>query len=112
MNQVFYPNPSYLGMPNNEMITNNYRNSNAIPITNTKIMSLYEMLQNNCNKHVTVYLSFPSSVDWRDVKISGVIEDACQEYIIIREPKTGIWKIILNKYINYIETEEKPKIDI
>ena len=51
-------------------------------------------------------LSFPDSVEWKDKIFTGVVEQAGRDHLIISDPSTGKWYLILMIYLNYVEFEE------
>lgn len=127
MNTNYYSNPTYpnLGasglqatamggvasMPSNN--TNNSSNNNLANIQATNNMLELEqsyienILRLNKGKLATFYFSFPDSVDWRDKTFTGIIEAAGRDHIIISDPKTGRWYLLLMIYLNYVDFDEK-----
>lgn len=127
MNTNYYSNPTYpnLGasglqatamggvasMPSNN--TNNSSNNNLASIQATNNMLELEqsyienILRLNKGKLATFYFSFPDSVDWRDKTFTGIIEAAGRDHIIISDPKTGRWYLLLMIYLNYVDFDEK-----
>ena len=65
------------------------------------------ILRLNRGKQVEVYASYPDSNDWRDHVFSGIIEQSGRDHIILSDPKTGAWYLILMIYVNYIKSSEK-----
>ena len=65
------------------------------------------ILRLNRGKIATFYFSFPDSVDWRDKTFTGIIEAAGRDHIIISDPNTGKWHLLLMIYLNYVDFEEK-----
>ena len=127
MNQNYYSNPTYpiLGEtgfqatamggvasnPSNNTL-NVSNNNNALMQASNNMLSLEQsyienILRLNRGKVVTLYFSYPDSVDWRDKIYTGVIEAAGRDHIIISDPKTGRWYLLLMIYLNYVDFEEK-----
>lgn len=127
MNTNYYPNPTY---PNNNISgvqfiqsggiasnpsnnTNNISNNNLATIqANNNMLALEQsyienILRLNRGKLATFYLSYPDSVDWRDKTYTGIIEAAGRDHIIISDPKSGNWYLLLMIYLNYVEFDEK-----
>ncbi len=109
MNNSFnsnYPGtPLYTGnstTPNQQNAPNYY----DIPFEQSYIENILRL--NKGNK-VTVYMTFPDSNDWRDKKFSGVIEQSGRDHIILSNPTTGKWELLLMIYVNYIEFDERIK---
>lgn len=64
------------------------------------------LLKRNQGKLATFYMSYPDSVEWRDRKFTGIIEDSGRDYALLSEPDTGKWWLLWLVYINYVEFGE------
>ena len=96
MNGLYFPNSTW--QENNELKDNN---KNEIRDFNDNYLE--NILKNNKSKKIKVYCSFPNN----DNKLfEGILEDLGNDYLIISEPSTGKWNIIMTNYLNYIEFEE------
>ena len=127
MNTNYYPNPSFPNANSNgvqmnsmksvasqpSITTANQSNNNLAQISATNNMLDIEqsyienILRLNKGKLATFYLSFPDSVEWRDKTFTGIIEAAGRDHIIISDPKTGRWYLLLMIYLNYVGFDEK-----
>lgn len=127
MNGNYFANPSYPnigpnpvqftqsgGVASNPSMTTNNSSNNAAAImqANNNMLALEQsyienILRLNKGKLATFYMSFPDSVDWRDKIYTGIIEAAGRDHIIISDPKTGNWYLLLMIYLNYVEFDEK-----
>lgn len=126
MNTNYYNNPTYPAMNqaglSNEMshITQTPNNTGIIQnsgFTNIKEASdgmlsieqsyIENILRLNRGKLATLYFSFPDSVEWRDKTFTGIIEAAGRDHIIVSDPKTGRWYLLLMIYLNYVDFDEK-----
>ena len=65
------------------------------------------ILRLNKGKKVDVYMTFPDSNEWRDLKFSGIVEQAGRDHIIISNPTNGEWYLLLTIYIDYFKFYEK-----
>ena len=65
------------------------------------------ILRLNRGKQVEVYASYPDSTEWRDRIFSGIIEQSGRDHIILSDPKTGDWYLILIIYVNFIKFDER-----
>ncbi len=98
-------------------MNNGYYNPNfpsAINPTNESLEDLpfeqsyvENILRLNKGKVASFYLSFPDSNEWRDKIFTGVVEQAARDHVVISDPKTGKWYILLSIYINFIVFDEK-----
>lgn len=93
-----------------------YSDGNAVPnqqnqmnFQNTVFEQSYieNILRLNRGKQVEVYASYPDSSDWRDMVFRGIIEQSGRDHIILSDPKTGEWYLILLIYVNYIKSGER-----
>lgn len=64
------------------------------------------LLKQNQGKLATFYMSYPDSIEWRDRKFTGIIEDAGRDYALLSEPNTGKWWLLWLVYINFVEFNE------
>ena len=127
MNTNYYSNPMYpnvnsegfnatlsngiASIPNNTTINSSNQN-NALMQSNNNMLALEQsyienILRLNKGKLATLYFSFPDSVEWRDKTFTGIIEAAGRDHIIVSDPKTGRWYLLLMIYLNYVDCEEK-----
>lgn len=65
------------------------------------------ILRLNRGKQVEVYASYPDSTEWRDKVFKGIIERSGRDHLILSDPSTGEWYLILMIYINYIKSNER-----
>ena len=65
------------------------------------------ILRLNKGKKVTAYVSFSDSVEWRDKKFTGIIEQAGRDHLILSNPENGKWYLILMIYLDYVEFDER-----
>lgn len=80
--------------------------NNEIPFEQSYIENILRL--NKGNK-VTVYMTFPDSTEWRDKKFTGIIEQSGRDHIILSDPTTGKWELLLMIYVDYIEFDERIK---
>ena len=102
MNYNTYPgSPLYTGntvTPNQE-----YAPKVDIPFEQSYIENI---LRVNKGKLINIYMTFPDSVEWRDKVVTGILEQSGKDHIIISDPKTGKWQLLLMIYVSYITFEE------
>lgn len=56
----------------------------------------------NKGKKIKVYITIKDSNEFKDKDIEGILENGCNNYIILSNPSNGEWYLIPNKYINFI----------
>lgn len=98
MNNNYYPN------------LNGYPNQEYAPTAGNMGQEqsyIENILRLNKGKLGKFYCSFPDSMEWRDTAFTGIIEQAGRDHLIISNPNTGKWYLILLVYLNYAEFDEK-----
>jgi spore germination protein Q len=110
MNNNYYPNPMFPGSnmqmatPNQQTAPSIEQNINNLQVTEQSYIE--NILRLNKGKVAKFYMSYPDSVEWRDKIFTGVIEQAGRDHIIISDPNTGLWHLLLIIYLNYVDFEE------
>ena len=106
MNGNYYSNPTF---PGNEYVNPNVKEPEFVPIDDVPMQQSYieNILRHNKGKRAKLYVSFPDSNEWRDKVFDGIIEQAGRDHIIISDPKTGKWFLVLMIYLDYVEFEER-----
>lgn len=102
VNQTGFPgNPIYSGssVPN-QQTQMNYN----VPAEQSYIENILRL---NRGKKVEIYASYPDSDEWRNKVFSGIIEQSGRDHIILSDPKTGDWYLILIIYVNFIKFDER-----
>lgn len=100
MNGSYYKNPDfmpYLNFERDESVE-------ELPMEQSYIENI---LRNNKGKKIKAYVSFPDSINWKDKIFTGIIEQAGRDHLIISDPTTGKWYMILMIYLDYVEFDEK-----
>lgn len=110
MNNGYYTNPMFPGnaippgVPNQQTAPSIEQNIiNAQPGEQSYIENILRL---NKGKVAKFYMSYPDSIEWRDKIFNGIIEAAGRDHIIISDPNTGLWHLLLIIYLNYVEFEE------
>ncbi len=104
---TFPGTPLYTGgnaVPNQETAAN-YQN--VVPDTDFEQSYIENILRLNRGKQVEVYASYPDSTEWRDKVFKGIVEQSGRDHIILSDPTTGDWYLILMIYVNYIKFNER-----
>lgn len=77
---------------------------NELPMEQSYIENILRM---NKGKRIAAYFSFSDSVEWRDRKFVGIVEQAGRDHLILSDPNTGKWYLIPMIYLDYIEFDER-----
>lgn len=98
MNSNFYGN----GFNNNSLVNGNNGQSY------TEEQSYIEnILRLNKGKKVNVHMTFPDSNEFRDREFTGIIEQSGKDHIVLSDPSTGKWLLLLMIYVDFITFDEK-----
>jgi spore germination protein Q len=108
MNGSYYQNPMFnndlSGRPADTFIPPN--NNASLPMEQSYVENILRL---NKGKKATAFVSFPDSINWKDKMFTGIIEQAGRDHLIMSDPSTGKWYLILMIYLDYVEFDEKIK---
>lgn len=105
LNSNFQGTPLYSGniaTPNQSMAPTNM--DEYIPDEQSYIENI---LRVNKGKRVSVYQSFADAGEWKDRIFTGIIEQSGRDHIILSDPNTGNWYLLLMIYVNFIKFDEE-----
>ncbi len=99
---VFPGQPIY----NNGTVTPNQQTAPTIdmPFEQSYIENILRM---NKGKKVNVHMTFPDSEQFKDREFSGIVEQSGRDHIILSDPSTGKWFLLLMIYVDFITFDEK-----
>ena len=110
MNNNYLNNNNYQGTPlySNTGIT---PNQSTAPTTNNEYIPdeqsyIENILRVNRGKKASVYQSFADANNWKDRIFTGIIEQSGRDHIILSDPQTGKWYLLLMIYVNFVEFDE------
>ena len=103
MNGSYYKNAMYNANFDHIRPADNF-GGDDIPMEQSYVENILRL---NKGKKVNVYMSYSDSVEWRDKMYSGIIEQAGRDHLIISDPSTGKWYLLLMIYLDYVEFSEK-----
>jgi len=101
---IFPQTPMYQGNVTNQTppMNMNY-NTNTLPLEQSYIENILRL---NKGKQVRVHMTFPDSNEFRDREFNGIIEQSGRDHIILSEPSTGKWQLLLMIYVDFITFDE------
>ena len=106
MNNTFFnPNLSNNIPPNTNTANipmSNY--TNDLPLEQSYIENILRL---NKGKQVRIHMTFPDSEEFKDREFVGIIEQSGRDHIILSDPTTGKWYLLLTIYVDFITFEEK-----
>lgn len=108
MNGSYYQNPMFNSDLNSVRPADTFvsPSNGNLPLEQSYIENILRL---NKGKKATVFVSFSDSVEWRDKKFTGIIEQAGRDHLVLSDPNTGKWYLILMIYLDYVEFDEKIK---
>ena len=65
------------------------------------------ILRVNKGKKVSIYQSFADAGEWKDRIFTGIIEQSGRDHIILSDPTTGNWYLLLMIYVDFIKFDEE-----
>lgn len=65
------------------------------------------ILRLNKGKQVRVHYTVPDSEEFKDREFAGIVEQSGRDHIILSEPSTGKWYLLLMIYVDFITFDEK-----
>ena len=89
-----YFNPNYMTPANEE----------ELPMEQSYVENILRL---NKGKVASIYMTFPDSSEWQNKIFTGVVEQAARDHVVLSDPKTGKWYLLLSIYMNYIVFDEK-----
>ena len=113
MNNGYYQNSVFPGTPlNNSSIPNqqsvpSYEMTQANVNPTTSEQSYIEnILRLNRGKKARFHITVPGSKEWQDRVFEGIIEQSGRDHIIVSNPSTGEWYLILMIYLDFVTFDE------
>lgn len=106
MNNNYYnPNMSNITPDNNfANYASSINDSNVLPQEESYVENI---LRQNKGKIASFYMTYTDSNEWRDRIFTGVVEQAARDHIVISDPKTGKWYLLLTIYLDFIVFDEE-----
>ena len=93
--------PPYLNIPNPTQ-----NNTNTVPATPPVPQYAENIFTMNRGKKVTVYFSYPDSIEWRDRTFTGTILESGRDYLLLKDENNRI-SLLWLVYINFAIFEDE-----
>lgn len=110
MNGNYYQNPVFPGVglnnntvPNQQTVTS-YEQMQASSLEEQSYIE--NILRLNRGKKARFHITVPGSKEWQDRVFNGIIEQSGKDHIIVSNPETGEWYLILMIYLDFVTFEE------
>nr|WP_257008408.1 spore coat protein GerQ [Bacillus sp. FJAT-45350] len=69
------------------------------------------ILRLNRGKMATVYLTYENNPEWNAMVLRGIVREAGRDHIIISDPETGRWYLLLMVNLDYVTFDEEIEYD-
>lgn len=93
------PTPTY----DQTQLPNAMYNAGLIPDEQSYIENILRL---NRGKKAKFHVTVPGSIEWQDRVFEGIIEQSGKDHIIVSNPNTGEWYLILMIYLDFVTFEE------
>lgn len=88
-------------------------NQSTAPNYNTNIPSEQSYVENilrlNKGKKAKLHVTVPGSKEWQDRVFEGIIEQSGRDHVIMSNPNTGEWYLVLMIYLDFVTFDEPIK---
>lgn len=118
MNNNYYPNqfpgtsinssnipytiPNQQSVPSYEMSQKS--NNLSLPEEQSYIENILRL---NRGKMAKFHITVPGSIEWQDRVFTGIIEQSGRDHIIVSNPNTKEWYLILMIYLDFVTFDEE-----
>ena len=112
MNNGYYQNPVFPGVGlNNNTVPNqqsvpSYETNKNNTMFDEEQSYIENILRLNAGKKAKLHVTVPGSKEWQDRVFEGIIEQSGRDHIIMSNPQTGEWYLVLMIYLDFVTFEE------
>ena len=108
MNGNYYQNPVF---PGQGLMNNTIPNQQTVPSLQNQMdideqSYIENILRLNKGKKARFHITVPGSKEWQDRVFNGIIEQSGKDHIIVSNPETGEWYLILMIYLGFVTFDE------
>lgn len=112
---AYYPNPNYQPQTTNNMNSSSVPTYDQTQLPNAMYPTsgtldeqsyIENILRLNRGKKAKFHVTVPGSVEWQDRVFEGIIEQSGKDHLIVSNPNTGEWYLILMIYLDFVTFEE------
>ncbi len=108
MNGNYYQNPVF---PGQGLMNNTVPNQQTVPSLQNQMdideqSYIENILRLNKGKKARFHITVPGSKEWQDRVFNGIIEQSGKDHIIVSNPETGEWYLILMIYLDFVTFDE------
>lgn len=112
MNGSYYQGNAFPGVGlNNNTVPNqqsvpSYETNKNNTIFDEEQSYIENILRLNAGKKAKLHVTVPGSKEWQDRVFEGIIEQSGRDHIIMSNPQTGEWYLVLMIYLDFVTFEE------
>lgn len=112
MNGSYYQGNAFPGVGlNNNTIPNqqsvpSYETNKNNTMFDEEQSYIENILRLNAGKKAKLHVTVPGSKEWQDRVFEGIIEQSGRDHIIMSNPQTGEWHLVLMIYLDFVTFEE------
>ena len=112
MNGSYYQGNAFPGVGlNNNTIPNqqsvpSYETNKNNTMFDEEQSYIENILRLNAGKRAKLHVTVPGSKEWQDRVFEGIIEQSGRDDIIMSNPQTGEWYLVLMIYLDFVTFEE------
>lgn len=112
MNGSYYQENAFPGVGlNNNTIPNqqsvpSYETNKNNTMFDEEQSYIENILRLNAGKKAKLHVTVPGSKEWQDRVFEGIIEQSGRDHIIMSNPQTGEWYLVLMIYLDFVTFEE------
>lgn len=112
MNGSYYQGNAFPGVglnnntvPNQQSVASYETNKNNTMFDEEQSY-IENILRLNAGKKAKLHVTVPGSKEWQDRVFEGIIEQSGRDHIIMSNPQTGEWYLVLMIYLDFVTFEE------
>ena len=112
MNGSYYQGNAFPGaglnnntVPNQQSVSSYETNKNNTMFDEEQSY-IENILRLNAGKKAKLHVTVPGSKEWQDRVFEGIIEQSGRDHIIMSNPQTGEWYLVLMIYLDFVTFEE------
>ncbi len=113
MNGSYYPNQVFPGsglsgntVPNQQSVPSYDQSQVMVNPSSMEQSYIENILRLNRGKKAKFHITVPGSSEWQDRVFEGIIEQSGRDHIIVSNPSTGEWYLILMIYLDFVTFDE------
>ena len=112
MNGSYYQGNAFPGVGLNNNTVPNQQSVPSYETNKNKTMFdeeqsyIENILRLNAGKKAKLHVTVPGSKEWQDRVFEGIIEQSGRDHIIMSNPQTGEWYLVLMIYLDFVTFEE------